>query len=129
MLNIEKEYIINNAVHIEFPTKRNGKLVYLYNNDNVNRLPDVDMMFNTYPLNEHHYAFPYHFKYVLPLLNQLFGFGYKASNFRIHENIIKDEKYDISYLVPLDNNKTFMVKSLTFLVHKYLNNIETLLII
>ena len=87
MLNITKEYIINNAIHIEFPMKNNGKLTYLYNDDKVNKLPNIDMMFNTYPLNGHHYASPYHFKYVLPLLEKLFSFNFKLSDFKIIKNI------------------------------------------
>jgi hypothetical protein len=71
--------------------------------------------------NYHHYTTDYHRKYVLPLLNDIYKFGYNENDFVIKKNIIKDineitnkqDSYDLSYLLP-KKDKIFKVSSLEF---------------
>jgi hypothetical protein len=51
-----------------------------------------------YFCNEHHFKPFYHIEYVLPILEKLYQFGYKRSDFSLHEDF--DNNNDISYLKP-----------------------------
>ena len=115
MLGIDKDYIIRNGIHIEFPYRVGNKLLYIYNGDDndIIKLPAIDMQFKSYALNGHHYSSKYHIDYVLPLLNDIFSFGFNINDFVIKQNII-DGKYDISSLYPLDDSNEYSVSSLTF---------------
>ena len=119
-----KQYILEHAELIEFPTKREGKLTYL--ESKAHKLPDIDMMFGNYRLNNHHYSSQYHFKYVLPLLNELFNINMNLSDFIMNENFVNNGQHDLSYLTPI-KDKQFTVESWTYDVEPISGNYDILM--
>lgn len=114
-LNNSKVIILtfNNDIkgHInEFISKKD--YVIINTNNRNNRYAD-------YFQNEHHFTTKFHRDVILPVLSNLLNFEFNINDFHLFKNIIKsDEKYyDLSYLVPNDNNYRFDITGLEYDIH------------
>ena len=80
-------------------------------NDKANEgwrlLPVTDDFYEGLPNNSHHYTTEYHRKYVLPLLEEMFHFGYDENHFILSKNMIckNDMVFDLSYQAPKEDMK------------------------
>lgn len=100
-----KEEIVSIAKYICFPY-RNRVFGEKYDNcgRDVHRLPileDVDALYSDMPGNEHHYTTDYTYRYVLPLIDSLIGFGFSMDDFELVPLVL--ETGDLSYIVPKKN--------------------------
>lgn len=99
---MEKEDILKIAKYICFPY-RNKVFGSKYDNSgrDIHKLPifkDKDVLYSNMPGNEHHYTTEYTYKYVLPLVDELIGFGFNQNDFHLVPLILKTG--DLSYLFP-----------------------------
>lgn len=95
-----KEELVSKAKYIQFPYT-NSVYMKIYNKRQVNRLPiaeDYNPLYSDSVNDKHHYTTRYHYEHVLPLLNSIYKFGYKSSDFELVKLIKKDGDY--SYMVP-----------------------------
>lgn len=110
--------IIDNAKYIQFPINNswNYKDYYEYNiiKSNIHKLPiigdDNTMLFTGYPSNEHHFRLYYTYDYVLPLIDNLFNFGYNKNDFYKSKKVIykNDNEIDLSHYIPKKCNYTIV---------------------
>ena len=95
-----REELISKAKYIQFPYI-NETYADIYNSREVWKVP---LEYNYNPLyfksanDKHHYTTKYHIDNVLPLLESIYKFGYKKSDFNIVKHIVKEGDY--SYMVP-----------------------------
>lgn len=98
------EDILNKAQYILFPYMNKSYHSYDVSNHYIYKTPIIEtedlseVIYINMPTNKHHYTYKYHIKYVLPLLNSLFNFGYNINDFNLIE--FKHEYGDLSYLKP-----------------------------
>ena len=97
MTNVE---ILNKAKYVLYPYL-NKSYNETYEIDSIIKLPIVkdngNILYSNMPdHNDHHFTTYYHYKYVLPLLDNLFHFGYNINDFKY---VLHNTKYgDLSFL-------------------------------
>ena len=109
---MERENILKMAKYICFPY-RNKVYGSKYDNSgrDIHKLPifkDKDVLYSNMPGNEHHYTTEYTYKYVLPLVNELIGFGFSQNDFHLVPLILeKDTIITNKFNASLDIAKLF----------------------
>lgn len=101
-----KEEILNKAIYIQFPLTETTYNTYTLKdvNKTINKLPLPNgMLYSTWALNNHHFTTEYHRLHVIPLLEELFGFKFDASQYHMVNKM--HDKYDISQLYPNNDFK------------------------
>ena len=99
-----REELLDKAIYIQYPLNYSTYKQYDVGKE-IHKLPlpERGMMYNGWQYNINHFVPTYHRKYSLPLLEELFKFGYDENDFILKER--KFNWYDLSILYPKKEQK------------------------
>lgn len=106
--------IVNNAKYIQFPYANESYHDYEKIGNKINKLPilsDENVLYEKMPGNQHHYTTEYTYKYVLPLIDSILGFGFNMDDFNMNELIINTG--NLSYITPKKEEQDFTLTCYT----------------
>lgn len=97
-----RKWVVERAKYLIVPNKGRYEKYSPDIEEKALKVPLVlDSTYGTWSFNEHHFKPFYHFDYILPYIDKLFGFGFSESDFRKVDR--KSGIYDTTYLSPLKN--------------------------